>query len=300
MSTENFPSYRAPLIASSFILHRAHSLSGIWFVVYLIEHLFTNSQAALLIGENGEGFVRAVNWIKDLPYLSVIEFCFLAIPFLFHGIWGIIYIFQSKNNCFSTDGTTPSLPRYPRNKFYTWQRITAWILLFGITAHVIQMRFLEHPSYVRLGTQDNYFVPLNKDNGLQHLSETLGFELYDQNQIDQIKPIEKEHEKWVETLSAKKMTQDQIVAVTHSFGVAELLVVRDTFKEPLMIILYTGLVLAACFHAFNGLWTAMITWGITLTQRSQYLMRMAANCLMVLITFLGLAAVWGTYWINLR
>ena len=33
--------------------------------------------------------------------------------------------------------------------------------------------------------------------------------------------------------------------------------------------------------------------------RSQQLMRKIATALMVLITFLGLAAIWGTYWINL-
>ena len=80
-----------------------------------------------------------------------------------------------------------------------------------------------------------------------------------------------------------------------SFGIAELLMVRDTFKSPLMILLYTGLVLAACFHGFNGLWTFMISWGITLTARSQRLMRTLATGLMVLVTFLGLAAIWGTY-----
>ena len=74
---------------------------------------------------------------------------------------------------------------------------------------------------------------------------------------------------------------------------------RDTFKNPLMILLYTGLVLAACFHAFNGLWTCMISWGITLTARSQQLMRSFATFLMVVIASLGLAAIWGTYWFNL-
>jgi succinate dehydrogenase / fumarate reductase cytochrome b subunit len=44
----------------------------------------------------------------------------------------------------------------------------------------------------------------------------------------------------------------------------------------------------------------MISWGITLTERSQCIMRKIATGLMVIITFLGLAAIWGTYWINLR
>jgi len=79
-----------------------------------------------------------------------------------------------------------------------------------------------------------------------------------------------------------------------------LLVVRETFKWPLMMVLYTIFVLSACFHAFNGLWTSLITWGVSLTERSQKMMRGLANTLMIVVAFLGLAAIWGTYWVNLR
>jgi succinate dehydrogenase / fumarate reductase cytochrome b subunit len=94
--------------------------------------------------------------------------------------------------------------------------------------------------------------------------------------------------------------QNQVTALSPNFGTAVLLMVRETFKSPLMIFLYTVFVLAATFHAFNGLWTFMITWGITLTAASQQLMRKCAVVLMVLISFLGLAAIWATYWINLK
>jgi len=312
--------YQSPPIPGHFIWRRAHSLMGIWLVLFLMEHLFTNSQAALYIGDDGAGFVTAVSWIKSLPYLQVIELVLLGIPFLIHGIWGIKYLFTAEYNSNASDGSKPSLPQYKRNKAYTWQRITSWILFVGIIAHVVQMRFINYPTSTRFNGQNYYMLPVTIDKGLYPLSYRLDFELYDQKKIDAYKmDIENKRESflgnqsedlvkkqsqlqehaWLQALEARALASNELMVVAPSFGTAELLMVRDTFKSPLMIILYTGLVLAACFHAFNGLWTAMISWGVTLTAASQTLMRKIAVGLMVVVTFLGLAAIWGTYWINL-
>jgi succinate dehydrogenase / fumarate reductase cytochrome b subunit len=78
-----------------------------------------------------------------------------------------------------------------------------------------------------------------------------------------------------------------VIAVTDNFGTASLLVVRDTFKSPLYVGLYTIFVLAACFHAFNGLWTFLITWGIVLRMSAQKATVKMAVALMLLVTFLG-------------
>ena len=313
--------YHAPPIPNAFIWRRAHSLTGLWLILFLIEHLLTNSQAALWIGDDGSGFVRGVNFIKGLPYLQAVEIFFLGVPFLIHGLWGIRYLLTAKYNSFPSDGTSPSLPQYSRNQAYTWQRITSWILLVGILAHVIHMRFLEYPTSAQLGTEHLYIVRISKDDGLYTLSKRLGFELYDEQQtkdkIERILPASKvkvennipeeliaaqkrhEEQSFQAALKQWPLQENQWIAVSPSFGIAELLMVRNTFKSPTMILLYSGLVLAACFHAFNGLWTFMITWGITLTARSQQLMRTLATSLMVLVTFLGLAVIWGTYWFNL-
>jgi succinate dehydrogenase / fumarate reductase cytochrome b subunit len=309
--------YQAPPIPNAFIWRRAHSLAGLWLVLFLVEHLLTNSQAALWIGDDGSGFVRMVNSLKELPYLQAIEIIFLGIPFLIHGIWGIQYLMASKINSFATDGSSPSLP-YARNKAYTWQRITSWILLFGILAHVIQMRFMEYPTSASVNGKPSYMIRIDHDEGLQTLAKRLGFTIYT---IPQIK-VEKvrlllqsssekqndpaalqtahEEKEWVEALEKWKLNENQAVAVASSFGTAELLMVRNTFKSPFMIFCYTVLVLAACYHAFNGLWSFMIAWGIALTARSQQIFRSLSTGLMILISFLGLAAIWGTYWINLR
>lgn len=253
----------------------------------------------------------------------MIEFVLLGIPFLIHGWWGIRYLLTAKYNSFSSDGSTPSLPQYSDNRRYTWQRITSWILLVGIIAHVIHMRFLEYPTSAVVDATPLYISRVESDQGLYTLSKRLNFDVYDQQSIREMKekistspkldiqtassPEEavaaqrqQQERNWVEAMEKWSLEDHQLVAVTPSFGVAELLLVRDTFKSPTMIFLYTGLVLAACFHAFNGLWTSMITWGVTLTARSQQLMYSFAVGLMVVVAFLGLAAIWGTYLFNLK
>lgn len=315
--------YTAPPIPRDFIWRRVHSFLGLWLVLFLIEHLLVNSQAALFIGDNGGGFVTAVNSIKELPYLPAIEIFLLGVPFLIHGLWGINYLLSAKVNSLPTDGASVSLPEFSRNHAYTWQRITSWILLFGVVAHVIHMRFIEYPDSAQLSANHFYMSRLNLDNGLYTLADRLGFEIYTPAQIQQIKAqiqshlVEGQEENhtpeglvaaqrsreegaWLKALERRPLNENQVIAVSKSFGIAELLMVRDAFKDPMMILLYTGFVLAACFHAFNGLWTFMIKWGFTLTANSQRLMRKLATGLMVLVTFLGLAAIWGTYWLNLK
>ncbi len=302
----------------AFIERRLHSLTGLFLVLYLVEHLLVNSQAALFFGDDGNGFVRAVNSIHNLPYLPIIEMILLGIPILLHGWWGVQYLKTGEPNSYDNTGIKPYLPEYPRNRAYTWQRITSWILLFGILAHVIHMRFIEYPIAVKVGTINSYIVRLNHDSGLETLAARLGFEIYNVPSI-----LSKKHEilnapknvkdppevvlqryqqerKWIDTIEKIPLKPGQVIAVSNSFGLAELLMVRETFKMPLMIALYTILVLAACFHAFNGLWTFMISWGITLTQASQTIMLRIAQGLMVLVAFMGLATIWGTYWINLK
>lgn len=305
----------APKIPRAFIWRRVHSLSGLFLVLFLMEHLLVNSQAALFVGSDGIGFIDAVNGIKSLPYLPIIEMALLGAPILTHAAWGVYYLRTGRMNSFRSDGTAPSLPEYSRNKAYSWQRITSWILLFAIAAHVIHMRFIEYPSSATLGSQQNYMVPLKSDSGLETLAGRLDVTLFTPADIaaerKRLAPpdhsaataielqryLQREH--WVDTLEKKTITAGEVMAVSDNFGTAELLMVRDTFKMPIMIVIYTIFVLTACYHAFNGLWMAMITWGVTLTARSQQLMLSLSIFLMCLVAFLGLAAIWGTYWINL-
>lgn len=305
-----------------------------------------NSQAALLIGDDGSSFIQGVNAIKALPYLPFVETLLLGVPIFIHAVWGIKYLRTAKYNSFGGDLATPYLPQYSRNHAYTWQRITAWLLLFAILAHVIHMRFIEYPASAKLGSQSYYMVRLDFDEGLYTLGSRLDFALYDRNQIqlkkekidslhsnpssskdvwqsflssltqifqrpkEEISSKEQqtllaqqhnEQEKeWLSALEKRPLKAGQVVAVTKDFGTAELLMLRDTFKMPVMLVLYTIFVLAACFHAFNGVWTFLIKWGVTITAASQHIFLKITTAIMVIVAFFGLASIWLTYWINLK
>lgn len=336
----------AQAVPQVFVLKRLHSLTGLWLTVYLFMHLLTNSQAALLIGDDGSGFIHSVNSIHELPYLPAIEIAILAVPILIHGAWGVYYAYRAKYNSFGRGGVTPYLPDYTRNHAYTWQRITSWLLVVGIVAHVIHMRFIEYPTSAKIDGHHAYMVRVSLDDGLYTLAERLDVKLYDKNQIQQLKKdsglhsdktiaaadmfssflaslpnlwthakaifvkdkqeelVEEQHKSqekhWLEALEKRPLKEGEVIAVANNFGTVELLMVRDTFKMPIMLVLYTLLVLAACFHGFNGLATCLISFGITLSRKSQYAMSVLSIILMTFVTLLGLSAIWLTYWVNLK
>lgn len=112
--------------------------------------------------------------------------------------------------------------------------------------------------------------------------------LHMQNQVE-------EKREWIQYTDTLPLDQNQVLAVADSAGAAFLLIVRETFKSPLMVLLYSLFVIAATFHGFNGVWTFMIVWGITLTRLSQKRMRTLTSFMMYLVMFFGLMASVGTY-----
>lgn len=282
-------------ISSAFIWRRVHSLMGFWLLIYLVIHLVTNSQAALWIGDDGSGFIRLVNALESLPYLQVIEIVLIGIPLAIHGIWGVKRVLSAKLNAGGSEGISPSLP-YARNRAFMWQRITSWILLVGIIGHVVQMRFLDAPKKAKssLG-EERYFTRVSVDEGLGALAERLHVVIYESEEIAAVDDSD-----WIPVLSSFRLKDDQAVAMSSTPGTAFLLMVRDTFKSPLMAALYTVFLLAAVFHAFNGFWTFLIAWGVILSYRSQKAMLPVGMIGMLVLSLLGLAAIWCSYWVNLR
>lgn len=335
----------AAAVPRAFVWRRLHSLAGLWFVLFLVEHLLTNSQAALWIGDSGKGFVDMVNAIHNLPYLEVIELTLLGGPILLHLVLGVKYLLTSKSNSGKSDGSTPYIP-LPRNRAYTWQRITSWILLFCLAWHVAKFRFIEYPEKIPVGKETHYAVEVSMDDGLYTVAERLNVALYDNAALAREKGTVYRNSKPVQVQAAEKIRNEEevdlwtgpiaqeyssqkasvfnsaqnyqekvdyatalgkihlssghVLAVTKDFGTASLLAVRNTFKNPLYIGFYTVFVLAACFHACNGFWTFLLTWGWILKMSAQRAWTTVATVMMVALIFLGLAAVWGTYWINLR
>lgn len=306
----------ADKIPRAFIWRRLHSLMGLWLVIFLCEHLLTNSQAALWVGDSGTGFIDFVNFLHNLPYLQVIEIVLLGIPFVIHMVWGVKYLLTSKFNSYSKQGKAPYLP-LGRNRAYTWQRITSWILLVCIIGHVAKFRFLDYPRDVPMGNKTVYLITVSSDPGLYTVAERLDVSLYDQKRIAQESQIFEHHnlsnqpftphvqemqfkERFLRALEKENPSSEEVVAVAENFGAASILAVRNTFKNPIYIAAYTLFVLAAVFHASNGFWTFLITWGWVLKMAAQRAWVTVSLVLMGTLLFLGLAAIWGTYWINLR
>lgn len=304
-----------------FIYRRLHSFMGFMLVLFLLEHLITNSQAAYFIGDDGNGFIKSVNFIHNLPYLPVLEILLLGIPFAIHIIWGIKYALESKPNSYENTGITPYLPDYPRNQAYTWQRITSWILILAVLLHVYQMRFSAYPVKEKLKGEAFYLVPVTLDDGLYTLSKRIDVTLYDRKQIEDLsskvspfkenqddskvqnalaKQTKEEENQFLSALNRPSLKENEGMAVSKNPGTAFLLNIREVFKSLTMRIFYSLFVIFAAFHACNGLFTFAISWGITLSQRSQKLMRTFSNGLMALLIFLGLSAIWFSTLLNLK
>src|SRR5499433_738892 len=97
--------------------------------VFLLEHFYTNSKA--LAGP--ADFNNAVKDLQSIPYILFVEICGIFIPLIYHAVYGLFISFEMRPNNLNYP--------YPRNWFYTIQRVTGFILFFFITFHVLNFRF---------------------------------------------------------------------------------------------------------------------------------------------------------------
>ena len=123
----------APLRAGqgySFVLRRLHSISGIVPIgAFLVEHFISNSEAA-----NGvQAYNDQVKFLTSLPFVHVLEWVFIFIPILYHGIYGLYIWYRGESNV----GEYP----WTGNWLYTSQRWTGIITFIYIAYHTIEMRF---------------------------------------------------------------------------------------------------------------------------------------------------------------
>ena len=113
-----------------FLFRRLHSLLGVVPVgLFLIEHFFTNSEAT----RGPQAFNNAAAFIVHLPYLHVIEYVFIFIPLLYHGVYGLYIAF--------TAGYNAGQYSWWRNRLFTIQRITGVITFVFIVYHLATTRF---------------------------------------------------------------------------------------------------------------------------------------------------------------
>jgi len=121
------------MIHTTYYLRRLHSLCGIVPIgLFLLEHVFTN--ASVLGGP--KPFNEAVGKLAAIPHeiMLPLEIFAIALPFLFHGIYGAYIALQAKNN--------PGQYGYTRNWQFALQRWTAWFVAAFLIWHVVYLRIM--------------------------------------------------------------------------------------------------------------------------------------------------------------
>ncbi len=173
---------------SYYFNRKLHSLLGfIPIGAFLFVH-FTANYMAL---RGPESFDNAAKFLENLPYLVVLEWGLIFLPLLYHGVYGLIIAFQSKNNLRNY--------RYFNNFKFVFHRITGVITFIFVTWHIWQTTL-----QVKLGNEElSYFL------------------------------------------------------------------MSDILTNDYALILYLIGVFSAIFHFCNGLWSFLISWGITIGPRSQ-------------------------------
>ena len=115
-----------------FLLRRLHSLTGIVPVgVFLLEHFYTNAK----VQYGPEAFNAAEREIWSIPYLWVAEIFLIALPILFHGVYGFVIAYEG-------DILRPA-PGYAvryRSVAYVLQRVTGVAVFVFLLFHVWNTR----------------------------------------------------------------------------------------------------------------------------------------------------------------
>ena len=149
----------APQSKSSkkFLYARLHSLAGILPLgLFMAEHFYTNSMAMF----GAEKYNEQIALLQSLPFLIGIEIVFIAIPLLFHAIYGLYLSFISNHNTASY--------KYTRNLTFFFQRISGVIIFVFVIYHVWSFRL----STAMTGTEVNYHLVS------EHLQNPIIFAFY--------------------------------------------------------------------------------------------------------------------------
>jgi succinate dehydrogenase / fumarate reductase, cytochrome b subunit len=134
-------------LSRTFVLRKLHQLTGIMPLgFFLLEHFYTNSKALSAVTGPAD-FNNAVRDLQSIPYILFVEIGGIFIPLIYHAVYGILITAEARPNNLNYP--------YPRNWFYTVQRLTGIILFFFITFHVLNFRFGLIPHLNNLSVADN-------------------------------------------------------------------------------------------------------------------------------------------------
>lgn len=147
-------------VNASFYLRRLHSLCGLVALgFFLMEHITTNA-SSLLGPEFFNGMMANFEKIPGPVFIGIELFCF-AVPFLFHGIYGIFIALNAKNNTQSYG--------YARNWQFALQRWSAFYLVAFLIWHV---------GYLRVYLKGIQGIPMSYELVQAVVTEPVTFVLY--------------------------------------------------------------------------------------------------------------------------
>lgn len=126
------PAGDAAATSRHFWLRRLHSLSGIVPVGgFLAFHLYENYQAT----RGADAYNEMTHKLQTLPFAVALEILVIAIPLLFHGVYGLFITGTARPNVISN--------AYVRNWMYFLQRATGVIVFAFILFHYWTTRLVQ-------------------------------------------------------------------------------------------------------------------------------------------------------------
>ncbi len=115
-----------------FWLRRLHSLSGIVPIGgFLAFHLFENYQAT----RGADAYNEMTHKLQTLPFAVAAEILIIALPLLYHGVYGLFVT--------GTAAPNPISSPYVRNVMYTLQRVTGVVVFAFILFHYWTTRLVQ-------------------------------------------------------------------------------------------------------------------------------------------------------------
>lgn len=115
-----------------FWLRRLHSLSGILPIGgFLAFHLYENYKAT----GGAEAYNEMTRKLQQLPFAIALEIFVIALPLVFHGVYGLFLTSTAKPNVFSNP--------YLRNGTYLLQRVTGVVVFAFILFHYWTTRLVQ-------------------------------------------------------------------------------------------------------------------------------------------------------------
>jgi len=67
----------------------------------------------------------------------------------------------------------------------------------------------------------------------------------------------------------------------------------EIFSSPFMVAFYIVGVISAIFHFANGLWSFAVSWGLTITPKSQKIMTYVTLVVFVVLSYIGVSAIFA-------